>query len=243
VTRVRAGEVVFEVDGVAFDKDGTLIDLDAAWAPAARRWIEVAAAGDPRLATELEEALGFDPASGRLVVGGLFAVGTVRQLYETTLAVLESGGADPDTSRLVAGDARSMSAVAGEAGNLKGLGDVAGTMRALAGAGVSLAIVSSDDRSAIDAAITALGLEGLLATVVSGDEGFAPKPAPDSLAEAVRRLGLAPARVLYVGDSEVDAAAGRAAGLAGVVLVGDPPPGARALATTVVATVGDLTAV
>ena len=53
-------------------------------------------------------------------------------------------------------------------------------------------------------------------------------------------MGLAPARVLYVGDSEVDAAAGRAAGFAGVVLVGDPPPRARELATVVVPAVDRL---
>ena len=51
-----------------------------------------------------------------------------------------------------------MSALAGEKGNLVALGDVAGTFRSLQEAGLRLAIVSSDDRSAIDSAIDALSV-------------------------------------------------------------------------------------
>ena len=69
---------------------------------------------------------------------------------------------------------------------------------------------------------------------MAGDEGLDAKPAPAALIEAGRRLGVEPARLLYVGDSWVDAEAGRAAGVAGVVLVGDQPPDTSILATVVV---------
>ena len=81
--RVEAGGVVFEVEAVAFDKDGTLIDLDSAWGPAARHWVEAAAAGDLDLAKDLASSLGLDVDTGRLLIDGPFAVGTVRALYET----------------------------------------------------------------------------------------------------------------------------------------------------------------
>lgn len=240
MVRVEAGGVVFEVEAVAFDKDGTLIDLDAAWGPAARRWVETAAAGDVGLREDLAAKLGLDLKTGRLVTGGLFAVGTVHQLYETTLAVLSGHGVGGAQSQLAASDARTMSAIAGEKGNLVPLGDVEGTFRVLNEAGVRLAIVSSDDRKAIDAAVVALGIGFLLDAVVAGDESFDPKPAPDVLSEAARRMGVEPARMLYVGDSWVDAAAGRAAGVAGTVLVGDPPSEARELASVVVPGVDSL---
>jgi phosphoglycolate phosphatase-like HAD superfamily hydrolase len=231
---------VFEVGAVAFDKDGTLIDLDAAWGPAARAWVERAGTGDVELMADLAATLGLDLETGHLVTGGIFAVGTVHQLFETTLAVLSGHGVDKVESESTASAARTTSAIAGEAGNLVPLGDVAGTFRLLHDAGVQLAIVSSDDRKAIDAAIVALGIGSLLDAVVSGDEGLAPKPAPDALIEAARRMGVNPARVLYVGDSWVDAAAGVAAGVAGTVLVGDPAPEARELASVVVPAVDSL---
>ena len=77
--------MVFDVDAVAFDKDGTLIDLDAAWGPAALAWVMTAASGDQVLEEKLAAGLGLDLATGHLVEGGLFAVGTVGQLYEATL--------------------------------------------------------------------------------------------------------------------------------------------------------------
>ncbi|MGH8949473.1 MAG: HAD family hydrolase, partial [Acidimicrobiia bacterium] len=232
--RVEAGEVVFDVDGVAFDKDGTLIDLDAAWGPAALAWVLTAASGNPALEETLAVELGLDLASGHLVGGGLFAVGTVGQLHETTLRALAEGGASKDDAKASSDRARQMSALAGEKGNLVALGDVAGTFRRLHEAGLRLAIVSSDDRSAIDSAIESLALGSLLDAVVAGDEGLDAKPAPAALFEAARRLGVEPVRLLYVGDSWVDAEAGRAAGLAGVVLVGEQPAETSLLATVVV---------
>lgn len=232
--QVRAGDAVFDVDAVAFDKDGTLIDLDAAWGPAALAWVTTAASGDLALEETLAARLGLDLATGHLVGGGLFAVGTVGQLYETTLGALSDNGAGKADARASSDRAREMSALAGEKGNLVALGDVAGTLRSLHEAGLRLAIVSSDDRSAIDSAIDALAVGPLLEAVVAGDEGLDAKPAPAALIEAGRRLGVEPARLLYVGDSWVDAEAGRAARVAGVVLVGDQPPDTSILATVVV---------
>ena len=235
--RIEAGDAAFDVDAVAFDKDGTLIDLDAAWGPAASHWVESAAAGDSALAVELSSALGLHQGTERLVNGGLFAVGTVSQLYETTLEVLGRNGVDGDRARATATLARQASAETGEKGNLVALGEVEETLRRLRNAGLKLAVVSSDDRSAIDSAIDALAIASLLDAVVSGDEGLSPKPAPDALLEAARRIGISPARMLYVGDSWVDAAAGSAAGTAGTVLVGDPTADARARASVVVPSV------
>jgi phosphoglycolate phosphatase-like HAD superfamily hydrolase len=49
---------------------------------------------------------------------------------------------------------------------------------------------------------------------VLGPEDVArPKPAPDMLRVALERLGVAPARALYVGDMGVDVETARAAGV------------------------------
>ena len=49
--------------------------------------------------------------------------------------------------------------------------------------------------------------------VISGDTTPHAKPHPEPLFEAARRLGLAPAHCLYVGDDARDIVAGRAAGM------------------------------
>lgn len=50
-------------------------------------------------------------------------------------------------------------------------------------------------------------------TVVTSRDVPLPKPAPDMLFEAARRLELRPGELLFVGDSELDQAAARAAGM------------------------------
>ncbi len=53
-------------------------------------------------------------------------------------------------------------------------------------------------------------------TVISGDSTAHAKPHPEPLLEAARRLGIAPAHCVYVGDDERDIVAGLAAGMATV---------------------------
>ncbi|MDX1430839.1 MAG: HAD-IA family hydrolase, partial [Gammaproteobacteria bacterium] len=65
--------------------------------------------------------------------------------------------------------------------------------------------------------VRALALDARAACVVSGDSTARGKPHPDPLLHACARLGIAPARCVYVGDARADVDAGRAAGLGTVV--------------------------
>jgi phosphoglycolate phosphatase-like HAD superfamily hydrolase len=60
------------------------------------------------------------------------------------------------------------------------------------------------------------------------------------LLEAAGVMAVDPSRMLYVGDSWVDAEAGKAAGVAGTVLVGEVAPEVARLASVVIGTVDDL---
>jgi HAD superfamily hydrolase (TIGR01509 family) len=57
------------------------------------------------------------------------------------------------------------------------------------------------------------GLDSYFSTVVTSRDVNHPKPAPDMLYEAAKRLRLAPHELLFVGDSELDQAAANAAGM------------------------------
>ena len=64
-----------------------------------------------------------------------------------------------------------------------------------------------------DPLVQAMPLFESAAAIVSGDTTPHPKPHPEPLFEAARRLALPPEACLYVGDDERDIAAGRAAGM------------------------------
>ena len=65
--------------------------------------------------------------------------------------------------------------------------------------------------------VQGLGLAARAAVVISGDTTPHAKPHPEPLLEAARRIGVASAQCVYVGDDLRDVQAGRAAGMRTVV--------------------------
>ncbi len=84
-------------------------------------------------------------------------------------------------------------------------------MRALSAEGHRLALCTNKPAAPTEVVLAAHGWRDLLATVVTGDTLPEKKPHPAPLIEAWRRAGGGP--VVYVGDSEVDAATAEAAGI------------------------------
>jgi HAD superfamily hydrolase (TIGR01549 family) len=228
VARVGAGGVVFvEVEAIVFDKDGTLVDLDASWSQAGRVWLERSAAGDGDLFHRLCQALGYDPIPGSLVPDGVLAAATVGVLADTTRAVLAEAGVSADKIERRVGDARREAlAVASTMDRLRAIGDVHATFRRLAEAGLRLAVATSDDRRVAEPTLAHLGVASLVGALVCGDDGFPPKPDPAGLLAISATLSVEPGRLLMVGDSTGDLEAARAAGTAGVVAVGRRSPAA-----------------
>jgi HAD superfamily hydrolase (TIGR01509 family) len=105
------------------------------------------------------------------------------------------------------------------------------------------ALASSSHREVIDAALGATGLTTVFAAIVSSDDVRHGKPAPDVFLEAARRLGAAPATTLVVEDSLNGLKAGRAAGMATVLVPNHsipPAPGASDFADVVIGRLADL---
>jgi phosphoglycolate phosphatase len=208
---VHAGGRSFDVDAVAFDKDGTLIDLDATWAPLAAAWVRGIAGGDAAMATAIASHLGLDLDGPRLVTDSIFSAGTLGQIRDETAAVLASHGFDDERieTSILAGAEAAMSVGPVDPVPLADLPDLFGRLVA---AGIGCAVVTADDRASAATIVTGLGLDTLVATIVGGDETERPKPFADPLLLAAERLGVAPHRILMVGDSLTDQGAARAAG-------------------------------
>lgn len=96
---------------------------------------------------------------------------------------------------------------------------VAEGLEGLRALGLRMACVTNKPQANAQALLERFRLARYFELLVGGAQGLRAKPAPDSLLQACAGLGLAPARCLMVGDSANDAAAARAAGCAGVVLL------------------------
>jgi phosphoglycolate phosphatase-like HAD superfamily hydrolase len=72
-----------------------------------------------------------------------------------------------------------------------------------------LAVYSGASTRACRILLEATGLATFFQVVLGADEVARPKPAPDGIVEACRRLGVGPARSAYVGDAPYDLEAAR----------------------------------
>ena len=89
-------------------------------------------------------------------------------------------------------------------------------VRQLAGAGLAWGVVTNKSERFALPLLATMSVFASAATVVCGDTTPHTKPHPAPLLEAARRIGVAPAHCVYVGDDLRDIQAGKAAGMATV---------------------------
>ncbi|MDO9507804.1 MAG: HAD family hydrolase [Thermovirgaceae bacterium] len=85
------------------------------------------------------------------------------------------------------------------------------TLRKLQEKGIAMAVVSN--RRRLLPAVSSAGLEGFFSYLVGMEDVDMPKPHPEPIHLALKMLGEAPERAVFVGDSEVDARAAKNAGV------------------------------
>lgn len=91
-------------------------------------------------------------------------------------------------------------------------------------AGIGCALFTGRAADSCARILRAVGLASAFDACVAGDDGLAPKPAPDGVAALARRLGCAPQAVWVVGDSPLDVAAAHAAGASALLATWFPLP-------------------
>jgi len=76
-----------------------------------------------------------------------------------------------------------------------------------------LAIVTNSDRRLVDKIVHRFDLQKFFDVIVTKDDVRMTKPHPEPILQAAKKLGCKPNEILYIGDSEVDIVAGKAAGV------------------------------
>ncbi len=181
------------ISAILLDLDGTLVD------------------SAPELTNAVNGALGplgrraLDVAEVRTMIGNGLAVLTQRALAATGG---ELGGEDMDAvidEVRRAYDCQPLPAV---------YDGVPETLTRLHQAGHKLIICTNKPEGSARRMLAGLGLDHLLADVAGGDRLKNRKPHPDHLLKPLEALGIAPGAAVMVGDSDIDARAAKAAGIA-----------------------------
>ena len=212
-----AGEVMARpiIRGILFDKDGTLIDYQASWAPTNLKAGRLAAHGDAELAARLLTVAGVDPATGYATSDGLLASGNTEDVAQAWTEAGSPFDVAELTDRL---DTLFQSAVVAAVP----VCDLPALFAGLTGRGLVLGIASSDSEAAVAATAERFCLEPHLAFLCGYDSGHGAKPGRGMVDGFCRATGLSADAVAVVGDSTHDMhmAAAAGAGLRVAVLTG-----------------------
>ncbi len=217
------------VDGILFDKDGTLFDFNATWVAWVERLIARWAGDDPARGAALAEAVGFDPARRRFHPGSVVIAGTPEEAAAALVPLLALPPGE--IARILNGEASG--APMAEAVPLAPL------LTRLRGRGLKLGVATNDAEAPARAHLAAAGVAALFDFVAGSDSGHGAKPGPGMCLGFAAATGLDPARVVMVGDSTHDLHAGRAAGMQ-VLAVLTGPAEAHALAPLADAVLPDI---
>ncbi|KQP92076.1 HAD family hydrolase [Methylobacterium sp. Leaf117] len=208
--------------GILFDKDGTLVDFDRTWGPAAYAVMSDLSGGDRgrlealmRVSHYVEQEQRFLPTSP-LIAGSSAGYGP---LWADVL------GRPAGPVLYAEMDALFRAAGLASLTPIKAPAQLAATLVA---AGYALGIATNDAEASARAQCAALGLDPHCAFVVGYDSGHGSKPKPGMVTAFADHLGVPARRIAMVGDSPYDLVAARSAGAVSIAVLSGPlGPAAR----------------
>ena len=200
------------IEGIIFDKDGTLFDFHATWSVWAMEFLTEIGGGDRARVRRMGDAIGFDIAQRAFLPDSPAVAGTPAEIAALLLPFLP--GATP------AGLVTHMNRAAAEA-PMQEATPLAPLLGGLAARNLRLGVATNDAEAPARAHLLRAGVSELFDFIAGCDSGYGAKPAPGQLQAFADLNNLPASRILMVGDSRHDLMAGRRAGMGTVgVLTG-----------------------
>ncbi len=197
------------IDGVIFDKDGTLFDFRRSWGTwSAHLLAELAQ--DTAHAGLLARAIGYLPEANDFAPDSPVIAATPVEIAAQLLPLLPGFDHQALTDLL---NARAAQAVMVEVAPLAPL------LADLRARGLAIGLATNDGEGPARTHLANHGVAALFDFVAGCDTGHGGKPGPGMLLAFARQMTLDPARVVMVGDSRHDLEAGRAAGMRTVAVL------------------------
>lgn len=192
------------VRAVLFDKDGTLIDVEATWGPAMAATL-AALVPDEELRRAAAAEVGLELDTARLVPDAPIIAESNGQICARLGPIL---GRDP--AELLGSFeehlyAHSRLSVA----PLDGVGPV---LQALRAAGMWIGLATNDGEASAREQLAGLGWLDAFDSVIGYDSGFGEKPEPGMVTASIARAGVTADELIMVGDTDTDLGAAHGAG-------------------------------
>ena len=194
------------IKGVLFDKDGTLLDINALWVPIGYGLVDALSGrhclkpGDNEI---ILKAIGIE--KGILRPNSVLASGTTGEISSALAEILLGMGARiefSETKAVVLGVISNMTKNNWQL--IIPRGDLIKTFTALKSADIKIGLATSDFYDSAITCLRRLGIEEFFDYIGADTGNGGLKPDPDLLNRFCEACGLIPCEIAVVGDSQVD---------------------------------------
>ncbi len=201
------------IQGLLFDKDGTLIEFNDLWIPAYISATDEIASevGDPGIASRMLSAAGYNRETGVLAADSPLACGTDEELLEIWQRVLgDTTPADlPDRILNMFGSSIVE--------DVEPVADLFPLFRTLFDQGYRIGIATNDRTKSAEFVVNQFELSAFVRFACGADGGFGGKPGAGMGIRFCEVTGLHPTTVAMVGDSAADAQFAENAGFGAMI--------------------------
>jgi phosphoglycolate phosphatase len=196
-----------KIEGLLFDKDGTILDFYKTWVPINRDMAYEAAGGNSALAYELLRAGGHDPETDIVAPGAILGASSVEDIADCFASTLKNRTADQIVPIIAKhfrqGGAKYAVLIEGVVEHVKELGS----------RGFRLGLATNDTMDGMRASLGRYeGLIDIFEFHAGCDSGHGSKPAPGMGLAFAEAMGLDPSECAIIGDTSHDLEMGRRAG-------------------------------
>jgi len=197
------------INGILFDKDGTLIDFQSTWVPLYKEAALFVADNCQHRADKMLAASGYDENTNTVLANTVLAQGNNDEIIEVWLPHAgEYAGTDKKISEAIGHFFTSRIALhAVQVTDLKKLFSVLKQKK------LKLGVATSDGIESAKSSLEPFGILDQLDFLVGFDSGFGSKPGTGMIEGFVATTGLKAHEIMMVGDSPHDMEMGKAAGV------------------------------
>lgn len=200
----------YHIQGILFDKDGTLLDLHSLWNSWFDQFYETISNQQVVSKSELAEFIGLDIENKIVSPRGPLAIGTVEDiaiiaalyLYRQKLSWNEA----VQTSR---NSIQEVNATIDWDRYLQPLQGLSAFLEKARQSGVKMGVVTSDDTDIAEQHLHLLNIHDYFQSIIGSDQIVNPKPFPDIGDKACQEMMIDPESVVVIGDTNGDMKLGK----------------------------------
>jgi phosphoglycolate phosphatase len=198
------------IQGLLFDKDGTLFDFHQSWSGWIRDLIDTLSEGIPARRDHIAQCLEYDYENKIFLPGALSVAGTVKQQAGVLSPALPHWSTTRIEAFLVQGAARARMVPAVP---------LAPLLAGFRASGLRVGLATNDAESAARRHLEGAEIIDKFDYIAGYDSGHGAKPDPGMCRAFAAAFDLDPATCVMIGDSTHDLDAGRAAGMVTVAVL------------------------